>query len=440
MDLNSESQKTQNSKKNLFDKFGSYFRNRINTALGIEISDTSIELIEFNPFFSHKLRSFSRVLLEKGIVERGKIFNKEMLEQKLQVLLKNAKPRKISTNRIILSLPESQVFSWGTAMDSSLSESETRLRILDESKKHIPLDYKKLYWDYTTYKLPKKSLQYVTFVAIYKNILNDYVEVCSKLGLEVVEFSLASLATSKIFLPAIDKNTNVILDIGAEKSNVTIFEGNSLLKLSITIPIAGNAFTEAIANDLKITKLEAEEMKVKFGITSSSPLEYKNSIQKIVDELLSEVKLSINYYEKNSGETVDEIYLSGGSSLMLGLEPYIQQKLNIKIEQVNPSFFLQKSKFFQNEINPKLFMGAIGLALVGITKNIYIFSFRKQISIIENKMGFIQKIRTGYFDSTSMIFSFKHVTYLLLTIFALVALLALVWMWIDIKPLSLIKI
>ncbi|HMO78615.1 MAG TPA: pilus assembly protein PilM [Candidatus Paceibacterota bacterium] len=433
MESKIQPQKQQNLQPNFKNPFNTFFRKRIDTAFGMDISDTSIELLEFNAFFSHAPRSWSRVLLENGVVERGKILNKEILEQKIKILLQNAKPRKTSTNRVILSLPEAQVFTWGTAMDKSLSDSEIRLKILEEAKKHVPLDFKQIYWDYTTYNIPKKQLQYVTFIGIQQGVLNDYVEVCHRLGLEVVEFSLVCMCMGKVFLPPIDKDTHVVLDIGGEKSNITIFEGNSLLKLSTTVSIAGDSFTDAISNDLKITKLEAEEMKIKFGIGESAQGAYKNSITKIVDNLLEEVRNSINYYEKNSGETVDAIYLSGGSSMMVGLESYIEQKLAIKIQQINPLSFIVKSKLFENEINLKLFMGAVGLAMIGITKNTNLFSFRKQIKIDENKMSFWKIIKTGNFDSRRMIFAYTHLVYGGLTFLVLILTAIFTWMWMNLE-------
>lgn len=434
--IKSELKKTADTPK-FKSPISSFFKKRIDTAFGMDISDSSIELMEFNVFFSHKPRSYSRIHLERGIVERGKILKKDILEQKIKTLLQSAKPKKVSTNRVMLSLPEAQVFTWSTAFDKSISGSDLKNRIFEEAKKNVPLDFKKIYWDFVTYPVAKKELQYVTFVAISQEVLNEYVEICHKQGLEVVDLSLVSMCLAKVFLPPVEKDTHIILDIGGEKTNISIFEGNNLLKLSATMQIAGHSFNKKVADELKISEFEAEELKIKFGLSNDGPAEYKSAIQNIVDELITEIKQSIQYYEKNSGETVDAIYLTGGSSIMSGLDRYIETKLGVKIEPLASLPFITKSSIFTKEINLKLFINAVGLALLGITKNNNTFSFKKQIANVNNKMGFWQILQTGNFNTKRMIFAYTHLAYGGLTLLVVILTTVFTWMYLDITGKTL---
>jgi Tfp pilus assembly PilM family ATPase len=113
----------------------SFGKRKIDSAFGMSISDSSIELLEFRPFLTHKPSSYSRVSLENGIVKMGKIVDKNILADKIKTLLLNAKPGKVSSNRVVLSLPEEQTYTWSISMDKSISSSELKSRIFEEAKK-----------------------------------------------------------------------------------------------------------------------------------------------------------------------------------------------------------------------------------------------------------------------------------------------------------------
>ncbi|HRY30917.1 MAG TPA: pilus assembly protein PilM [Candidatus Paceibacterota bacterium] len=408
----------------------SFAKRKIDSAFGMSISDSSIELLEFRPFLTHKPSSYSRITLEEGIVLRGKIIDKDRLVDKIKTLLLNAKPGKVSTNRVVLSLPEEQVFTWSVAISRSISGSELRAKILEEAKKIVPLDFKKVYWDFVSYPLRQKELQYVTFVGISRDILDGYFNVCSELGLEVVDFSLESMSLARVFLPPSDKDDYVLLNIGGETSTVSIIGGNQLLKLSFTLPLAGDAITDAIAKSLNVTKLEAEQLKMKFGVGDSPNPSYKTAVESVLNELLKQVSEAIAYYEKNSGETVDAIYLTGGSSLLNGLDGYVAQQTGKNIQALASLPFIVRSPIFKKEINIKLFADAVGLAIIGISQDYKILSFRKQISIKGSKPSFFKKLRSGYFSKTKMIFSPAHITYglLFLLIVGLTTVFTLMWL------------
>ncbi len=394
----------------------SFGKRKIDSAFGMSISDSSIELLEFRPFLTHKPSSYSRVSLENGIVKMGKIVDKNILADKIKTLLLNAKPNKVSSNRVVLSLPEEQTYTWSISMDKSISSSELKSRIFEEAKKIIPLDFRKIYWDFVVSPLKQKELQYVTFVGIHQDVLNDYVEVCNEVGLEIVDFSLECMNLARVFLPASDKDDYVLLDIGGQSSTISIIGGNKLLKLSFSIQIAGDALTKSISESMNVNNLEAEQLKIKFGIGDGPSVSYKNAVESVLNELLKQVNGAISYYEKNSAETVDAIYLTGGSALLIGIDDFISKGTGKIVQPLASLPFIVKSPIFSKEINLKLFADAVGLALLGISQEYKTLSFRKQISISTSKPGCIRKIRSGYFSVAKMIFSPAHITYGLLII------------------------
>lgn len=376
--INKEAKKPVENEKSKDNRGLSFGKRKIDSAFGMSISDSSIELLEFRPFLTHKPSSYSRITLENGIVKKGKIVDKTILLDKLKNLLLNSKPSKVSTNRVVLSLPEEQTYTWSISLDKSISGSDLKSKIFEEAKKIIPLDFRKIYWDYVVYPLKQKELQYVTFVGIHQDVLNEYVNVCNELGLEIVDFSLECMNLARVFLPESDKDDYVLLDIGGQSSTVSIIGGNKLLKLSFSIPVAGDVLTKSISESMNINELEAEQLKIKFGISDGPSVSYKNAVESVLNDLLKQVNEAVSYYEKNSAETIDAIYLTGGSALLIGIDSFISKGTGKSIQPLASLPFIVKSPIFNKEINLKLFADAVGLALLGISKDYKTLSFRNR--------------------------------------------------------------
>lgn len=418
-----------NEKKSI----SSIFLKKIDSAFGIDISESSIELMEFGTLISHKPCSYSRVQLENGVIEKGKILQPDILKQKIELVLNNAKPNKVSTSKVILSLPESQTFTWGMAIDKNYSGSELKKIIFEEAKKNIPLDFDRVYWDYLTYSLPNKDQQYVSFVAVYKDILEDYIKIFTELGLDVIEFLYVPISLARIFLPNSPRDTFVILDIGAEYSSVNIFEGNNILKLSITFNYASNFISKELIDNLKISLLEAEQMKSSFGLNKAPNSEYLNTMKNSVTTILNQAKEAIDYYEKTSGETVDGIYLTGGASLIKGIDTFSSEYFGKEILSFDSIILTKNNQVFQKDVNIKLYANAAGLGFSGVTKNYNKFSIRNQIKIKNPRTNLLKRLKSGYYSTKRMIFSSSNIIYGFLIILLLGLFSFFIWMYFDIK-------
>jgi len=74
-------------------------------SFGLDISDYSVEILELSN--KNKVIAFNRIILEPGIIKNGLILEKKLLVEKLKKLI--AKTH-LSTNQVVLCLPESKVF------------------------------------------------------------------------------------------------------------------------------------------------------------------------------------------------------------------------------------------------------------------------------------------------------------------------------------------
>jgi len=277
-------------------------------AFGLDISDFSIEVLELEKRARKLyLGAYSRVELEKGIVEDGKILNKEKLKEKIKEVLKNTLPQKLKTNKVILSLPESKTFFHIFKLPSKLSGKDLKRAVEGEGLKTIPLEAEQIYFDFQVIS-QRGEFQEVLYVSTLKGIVADYLEVLKGAGLRPLVLDIESASLARAFEGETVKDEGVLIaDIGARTTKLTIYDADAI-RLSATVPIAGNHFSQAISEKLKISFKKAEELKKDYGL---DPQKRGGKVmlilQGMLQEILNEIKTSISFYEEQSGRTIKKI-------------------------------------------------------------------------------------------------------------------------------------
>lgn len=368
---------------------------KMDQAFGMDISDSSIEILELKAGFGFSVLTYGRVKLDAGLVEDGKILNKEGLAIKIKEALLTVKPKKISTNKVILSLPESKVFIHYFNLDKSLTGESLRKAIEDEALKIIPFDLQKIYWDFQTRSSFVENKQSVVFIGTMREIADQYVEICREIGLEVMALDLESISLGRAILEP-EKKSNLILDIGARTTNISIFDRNNLLSLSVTVPLAGQDFTKSIMKHSGLGESEAEEMKKSNNIISI--------LQAGLDELIGEIKKAIDFYEQKFAEKIEEVYLAGGSALLQGLEEYFHDQLKMAVRLANPIKNIKLSKLLDKNISPVLFANVIGLAMRGTSNRFKGINLLQQVYFSDIKAPSKFNLFTaGYLRKTTVL-------------------------------------
>ncbi len=162
-------------------------------------------------------------------------------------------------------------------------------------------------------------------------------------------------------LPAFNKDTFVICDIGGGKTDIGIVSGTQLLG-GVTLGIGGKAMDFAISNyversyALKISDSTAEEVKIEIGslhtsdkgsfeitgyeIDTRAPrteVLYASDIKNSVEEFYSEIATQTENLIKSIGIDISSdlikngILLAGGGSNISGLDKLLKTKLGLKV-------------------------------------------------------------------------------------------------------------
>ncbi|MDI6732395.1 MAG: pilus assembly protein PilM, partial [Planctomycetota bacterium] len=180
----------------------------------------------------------------------------------------------------------------------------------------------------------------VLLVAAKRDNIDNHIDIVERSGLlpmaiDVDCFALGnSFELKQMVNPSTDINNKVtaLIDIGALKTNVSIMMG---LQVYFTreIYVGGNDFTEIISKKMGAPQNEAEKVKCNPELKSD---EIKDYVSSLVDDLTHEIRLSFDYFEHQLDKPIDNIYLSGGTSLLQGLEDTFASTFNRQILRWDP--------------------------------------------------------------------------------------------------------
>lgn len=198
----------------------------------------------------------------------------------------------------------------------------------------------------------------VWLVAAPRDMVESRVAALEAAGLEplAVDVEAFALIRSIVELNSTDRflhETVALMDMGAGHTDVNIVSRGEFV-LTRNIPIAGNSFTNAIKNLTGSSFEEAESSKLE--MTAQHPLDELSTaepenrnwrvVQPLLDELIREIRRSVNFYHSQfpEGDTesfVSRVILTGGSSQMPGIDRYISEKLGIQTEKAQ--FFTESA-------------------------------------------------------------------------------------------------
>ena len=112
-----------------------------------------------------------------------------------------------------------------------------------------------------------------------------------------------------------------LVDVGASRTSINVLCGGESC-FSREIGIGGQDMTQAVARRLGMEVFEAEAIK---RAGDEKKAEVSRAIAPVLEDLASEITLSLDYVENHEGLRVEEILLSGGGALAPGAVTYIEQ-------------------------------------------------------------------------------------------------------------------
>jgi type IV pilus assembly protein PilM len=221
-----------------------------------------------------------------------------------------------------------------------MSDPELKQAIRFETDKYLPFELDEVVLDCQPLKRPpagssadpdaKDGQMNVLLAACKTNAIQEKIELLLAQGLTPIAIDIDLFALANAWelcgLPAEEmgegeEHAIALVDIGAVRTSINVLCAGETC-FSREINIGGADMTQAVARRLGLESYEAEAVKRN---AETKELEVNTAISPVLEDLVSELSLSLDYVEHHEGVHISEILLSGGGVLAPGAATYIEQ-------------------------------------------------------------------------------------------------------------------
>ncbi len=247
-----------------------------------------------------------------------------------------------------------------------MNSAELKQALKFEAQKHIPFSIADVNLDgYILKDDLADNKMLVLIAAVKKDLVNQRLKLIEGLGYRTNIIDIDSIALLNAFnfnYPFEDTQAHkaiALLNIGSSMSNLDILD-NGIPRLSRDLHIAGNVFTQKIADILGIDFANAENLKINPDKEKINKI--NAAIESVLANLAGEIRTSFDYYESQGASNVGKVFLSGGSAKFEGLKEMLARLLSIEVESWDP---FKKIKIPENIDAKKLkdLSGELGVAV-----------------------------------------------------------------------------
>lgn len=171
-----------------------------------------------------------------------------------------------------------------------------------------------------------------------------------------------------------ERLVHLTLNMGHTRTLVCAFEGNSLIGVR-TILWGAKNISDSVAKKYEIPYLDAlKEVQNKAFILTSKQgatfdqITFSETIAKSVRELVRDLQLSILEFKSEFNAVITQIGLTGGTSAIKNLGPFLTQQLELPVNKVYPLDMIPNVLFEKGPKTDTTFGLALGIAIEGLKK------------------------------------------------------------------------
>lgn len=302
----------------------------------------------------------------KGMMSESPLDEEEMA----RAIGKTVADAKITSKFVNIALPENQVYTKVIEMPE-LSDKELSSAIYWEAEQHIPVPLSTVSLAWNVLKRPQKDVaggkMQVLMVGAPTLLVNKYQKIFRMAGLSIKFLETEILSIVRALVPSGDVPPTMIINIGSISTSIALIR-EGIIIFTYSISTGGMAINRAIITDFGLTPAQAEEYKKTYGV-SNKALGGKigKATEPILNSIMAEVKKALAYYsEKYKNDMpIQQIFLTGGTAKLPGIDLYFTQNTGIETVTANPFKILLDQSTLPKAIldNGPDYTIAVGLAM-----------------------------------------------------------------------------
>jgi type IV pilus assembly protein PilM len=331
------------------------FNKKANSLLGIDISSTSVKLLELSRAGDRfKVESYAveplpaNAVVEKNIAELEGVGN---------ALLRVVAKAKTATRGVALAVSGSAVITKSIEMDAGMTDDEMENQLKLEADQYIPYPLEEVAIDFEVQGPSARNPERVEVL----------LAACRRENVEVREAALAvagltarvvdveAYALERAFgLLASQMNkgdqplTVAVVDVGATMTTLSVIHNGRIIYTREQL-FGGRQLTEEIQRRYGLSVEEAGLAKKQGGLPDDYVAEV---LQPFREAVVQQVSRSLQFFfAAGQFNQVDYIVLAGGTASLAGLDQLIQQRIGTPTVVANP--------FADMALNSKVNAGAL---------------------------------------------------------------------------------
>ena len=210
----------------------------------------------------------------------------------------------------------------------------------------------------------------VMLVAVKRDKILNHTNVINQSGKNPVVVDIDAFALQNAFEMNYEPRPDVmiaLLNIGASLMNINILRGGVPL-FTRDVSVGGNQYTDTLQKELDLSFDDAEMLKQGQEVGSITMEQAAPHLRSVSEILLLEVQKTFDFFRQTtSAESIQEVFVAGGSARIEGLVDLLKEEFGIPVELMNPfqRVTVNPSKFPTDQIDnlaPRMSV-AVGLAL-----------------------------------------------------------------------------
>jgi type IV pilus assembly protein PilM len=320
---------------------GSLFRRQPAPLLGLDVSSSSVKLVELGRDASGKLVLERCAIepLERGWITDG---NVEKFDEVAEAVRRVVRKSGTRTKNAALALPPSAVITKKIVLPGGMSEQELEIQVESEANQYIPFSLDEVSLDFCVVGQSANSAGdvEVLIAASRKEKVQDRQGLAEAAGLKAmildVESYASRLATARLIeqLPGQGRDAVVALfEVGAFTTSMQVLRNQEVL-YDRDQAFGGAQLTQLIVRQYGFSAEEAEAKKR----SGDLPDDYGSGVLKpFVASIAQEIARALQFFFTSTPHNrVDYVLLAGGSASLPGLTSAVTRQTSFACSLVNP--------------------------------------------------------------------------------------------------------
>lgn len=302
---------------------------------GLDIGSSAVRLVQLKKWsgIQPPLVTYGDAPLPEGLAASDSPVDQDKIAQIIAQLVQDTK---VNTKQVVTGLASSQAFA--TVISTpKLSPQELSKAMKLQAEQYIPMavDQAKVDWQIIGPGKTDQEMQ-VLLVAAPNTVVNKYLNIIQKAGLELLALELNAVASARSLMPNLDIAV-LIVDIGSSSTDITIVHQQAP-KLIRSVNVGGLTLQRAVEQALGLDTDQASQFLHNFGLTKTK-LEGQvlKAVKPALDSLTDEIDRSVKFFAgQNEGIKLEKVVLTGGTARLPELQAYLANATQLPVELGNP--------------------------------------------------------------------------------------------------------